>query len=112
MLDFFISSALANPPAPQPTGMDIFFQFLPLIILFLVFYFIIIRPQQKRVREHTNLINNLKKGDEVVTNGGVLGKVAEVHDAFITLEIAENVKVNVQRQMITNLMPKGTIKNL
>ena len=84
--------------------------FLFIIILFAVFYFLLIRPQQKRAKEHRNMVEALAKGDEVVTQGGVLGKIREVGDAFITLEIAEGTEIKVQRSAVGALMPKGTIK--
>ena len=76
-----------------------------------VFYFLLIRPQQKRAKEHQALVSKLAAGDEVVTGGGLLGKVTEVGDTFVTLEIADGVRVKVQKVQITQLMPKGTLKS-
>lgn len=106
-MDFFISNAYAQDAATQGGLMS----FLPLIIIFAVFYFMLIRPQMKRAKEHKQLVSQLAKGDEVITNGGMLGKITDVSDAFVTLELAENVKIKVQRQAVANVMPKGTIKS-
>ena len=85
--------------------------FLPLIIIFVLFYFLLIRPQAKRAKEHKNLVANLSKGDEVVTNGGLLGKIVDLSDSFATLELADNVQIKLQRHAIASVMPKGTIKS-
>ncbi|HTD31350.1 MAG TPA: preprotein translocase subunit YajC [Steroidobacteraceae bacterium] len=98
--------AQAAPAAPS--------QFTPLLmvaVFFVIFYFLLFRPQQKRAKEHQNLITKLAVGDEVVTTGGLLGKVTEVGDTFVTLEIADAVRVKVQKTQITQLMPKGTLKS-
>jgi preprotein translocase subunit YajC len=108
--ELFISNAYAEgAPAPQGGG---FLDFLPLIALLAVFYFLILRPQQKRAKEHKALIDALQKGDEVVTIGGVLGKVTKVGEENVGVEIAENVVVQVQKMAIQNVLPKGTIKAL
>ncbi len=86
--------------------------FLPLIIIFVIFYFLLIRPQAKRAKDHKKMVEALAKGDEVVTNGGMLGKITEVADAFVTLEVSDGLSVRVQRQAVATLMPKGTIKSL
>ncbi len=101
----FISNAYA---ASGPTN-DLL-GFLPLVIIFVLFYFMIIRPQMKQAKEQRNMIAALQKGDEVITSGGVVGKVNKVTDAFITLEIANAIEINVQKQAIQTLLPKGTIK--
>jgi len=106
-MDFLIANAYAQDAA-QPGGL---MSFLPLIIIFAVFYFLLIRPQMKRAKEHKNLVAALAKGDEVVTNGGLLGKIVELSDAFVTVEIADNVRVKLQRQAVASVMPKGTIKS-
>ena len=87
-------------------------QFLPLIAIFALFYFMMVRPQMKRAKEQKNMIESLQKGDEVVTSGGELGKVAKVSEAYIGLEVAPNVVINVQKSAITTLLPKGTIKDI
>lgn len=86
--------------------------FIFMMVMFLViFYFMLWRPQNKRVKEHNALLNSLAKGDEVVTNGGMLGKITKVNDDFIQLDIAENVSVTVQKSSVTTTLPKGTIKS-
>ena len=81
-----------------------------LVAMFVLMYFLLIRPQQKRAKDHKKLLSELKKGDEVVTNGGVLGKINSVDESFATLEIAEGVVVKVQKQGINQKMPKGSAK--
>lgn len=107
-MDFLIASAYAQDAAPPGGGL---MSFLPLIIIFVIFYFLLIRPQMKRAKEHRELVGNLSKGDEVVTNGGLLGKITDVGDTFITLELAENVVIRVQRHAVSSVMPKGTVKS-
>jgi preprotein translocase subunit YajC len=108
MLDFFISNAWAAD-APQPGGI---MSMLPLFILFAVFWFFLIRPQMKQAKEHKNLVEALAKGDEVATNGGMLGKINEIGDNFILLEIAKEVQVKIQKNAISTVLPKGTMKSL
>jgi len=108
MLDFFVSNAWAAP-AQQDPGLA---GFLPLIILFAVFYFFLIRPQLKQAKQHKALVSGLAKGDEVATNGGILGKIKEVGDNFLLVEIAEGTDVKVQKQSVSVVMPKGTLKTL
>ncbi len=86
-------------------------QFLPLVLIFIVFYFLLIRPQQKRVKEHKQMVSELKKGDEVVTSGGLAGHLTEVGESFVQLQIAEGIEVQVQKQSVASLLPKGTLKN-
>ncbi len=107
-MSFFISNAWAEAPAAGPqAGIG---SFLPLIIIFIIFYFLLIRPQSKRAKEHKNMVSALAKGDEVATNGGMLGKIVDLDESFMTLEIANNVQVKVQRNAVSTLLPKGTIK--
>lgn len=86
--------------------------FLPLILMFVVMYFLMIRPQQKRAKEQKAMMDALAKGDEVITAGGMLGKVSKVSDTYVTIEIAANTEIVVQKHSITTLLPKGTIKSL
>ncbi len=86
--------------------------FLPLILMFAVLYFIMIRPQMKRQKEHRNMLAAMAKGDEVVTNGGIVGKVTKVADAYVGVEIAKAPKSPCRRQSVTTILPKGTIKSL
>ncbi len=106
-MDFFIASAYAQDAAPQGNLLS----FLPLIVIFVVFYFLLIRPQMKRAKEHKALVTQLATGDEVVTTGGMLGKITSVGDSFVTIELAENVKVKLQKHAVASVMPKGTIKS-
>lgn len=108
MLDFFINSAWAAPAQQEP-GLA---SFLPLIVLFAVFYFFLIRPQLKQAKQHKQLVSALAKGDEVITTGGLLGKIKEVGDNFIAVEIAKDIEVKVQKQAISTVLPKGTLKTL
>ena len=88
------------------------FQFALLMAAFIaLFYFMLIRPQQRRAKEHQALVSKLTSGDEVVTSGGLLGRVTDVGDTFVTLEVAEGVRIKVQRFQIQQLMPKGTLKS-
>jgi preprotein translocase subunit YajC len=107
-MSFFISDAWAEA-APQGAA-DPLLSFLPLIFIFVVFYFLLIRPQSKKAKEHKQMIEALAKGDEVVTSGGLLGRITAVGENFVELEIGEAMKVKVQRQAVATLMPKGTIK--
>ena len=84
---------------------------LPLVIIFVVFYFLLIRPQQKRQKEHKDMVARMAAGDEIVTAGGVLGKVTDVGDSFVHVEIADGVRIKVQRHTIGAVVPKGTMKN-
>jgi preprotein translocase subunit YajC len=86
--------------------------FLPLILMFAVLYFIMIRPQMKRQKEHRNMLGAMAKGDEVVTNGGIVGKVTKVTDAYVGVEIAEGTEITIQKGSVTTILPKGTIKSL
>ena len=109
----FISSAFAQtaPAAAAPAGVqDSFMGMLPIILMFVVLYFVMIRPQMKKQKEHKAMVDALAKGDEVVTAGGVLGKVSSIGDNFIGVEIANGVEVKLQRQAVVQVLPKGTIK--
>ena len=108
-MNFFISDALAAGPENLSDSLT---SFLPLIIIFVVFYFLLIRPQTKKAKEHKQMVESLAKGDEVVTNGGLLGKLTKIGDNFVELEVAEGFTVKLQRHAISNVMPKGTIKGL
>ena len=106
-MNFLISDAMAA--APQGQG-DQLMSFLPLIVIFVVFYFLLIRPQSKKAKEHKQMVESLAKGDEVVTNGGLLGRITRVGENFLDVELTDGVTVKVQRQAVSSLMPKGTIK--
>lgn len=91
-----------------PGGVEL----IMLVVMMVVFYFFLIRPQQKRAKEHKNLMNGLNKGDEVVTSGGILGKVTKVSDGFVVIEISNNLEIKVQKQSVQATLPKGTIKSI
>ncbi len=103
----FISNAYAATAAATD-----FTSFLPLIVIFVLFFFMIIRPQMKQAKEQRNMIAALQKGDEVVTTGGIVGKVTKVSEAFINLEIAPDTEITVQKHAIQSALPKGTIKSI
>ncbi|HDZ16144.1 MAG TPA: preprotein translocase subunit YajC [Methylophaga aminisulfidivorans] len=110
-MDFFISPALAADTASaagSPGLMDFAFP----IILLVLFYFMLIRPQQKRAKEHKNMQSALAKGDEVVTDGGLMGKINEITDNAIAIQIADTVEVKVRRESVNAVLPKGTLKKL
>ncbi len=107
-MDFFIQNAWASAAPSGDAGM---INLIMLMVLFVVFYFLLIRPQTKRAKEHRQMVDSLAKGDEIVTNGGVLGKITNLGDNFLVLEIATNTEVKVQRQSVAAVMPKGTMKN-
>ncbi len=100
---------ISNAFAQSVGGMDLF-GLLPLILMFVLLYFLLIRPQAKRAKEHRSMLAGLQKGDEVVTAGGALGKITRVGDNFVAVEIAPNIEIQVQKPSITTLLPKGTIK--
>ncbi len=106
-MDFFIDTAWAQ----AATQTNPIMSFLPLIIIFALFYFLLIRPQSKRQKEHRELVAALEKGQEVVTGGGVLGKVTEVGPTWVTVEVGEGIALKIQKNTITALMPKDTIKS-
>jgi preprotein translocase subunit YajC len=84
---------------------------LMMVVFVAIFYFLLIRPQQKKAKDHQNVVSKLSAGDEVVTSGGILGRIVEVSDAFVTLEVADSVRLKIQKGQITSLMPKGTLKS-
>ena len=107
-MDFFISNAYAQDPGAAAANPIM--TFLPLLILFGIFYFMLIRPQMKRAKEQRAMIAALNRGDEVLTNGGVLGRIEEISEQFVMLEIADNVSIKLQKQAISAVLPKGTLK--
>jgi preprotein translocase subunit YajC len=110
----FISTAYAQTTtaAAEPGLMGNLTTFAPLILMFVVMYFLMIRPQQKRQKELRAMMDALAKGDEVVTAGGVLGRVVKVNDTYVTIEVSANTELVVQKSAITTLLPKGTLKSL
>ena len=107
-MSFFISEALAEgaPAAQQGDPMSSLIFFGGMI---LIFYFLLIRPQQKRAKEHRNLVESLGKGDEIVTMGGLLGKIVEVGDQYLTVELADNLQVKLQKSSVATVLPKGSV---
>ncbi|MEM9102939.1 MAG: preprotein translocase subunit YajC [Pseudomonadota bacterium] len=111
-MSIFFAEAWANaePVArPQGGGMEMFFM---LGIFLVAFYFFVLRPQNKRVKEHRSMLDSLSKGDEIVTTGGIAGKIVKIGDNFIILNVAEGVELSVQKQSVSSTLPKGTLKSL
>ena len=110
----FISSAFAQTaPAAAASGggmMSSLTGMLPLVLMFVVLYFVMIRPQMKKQKEHKAMIDAVSKGDEVVTAGGVLGKVSKLGESFLGLEVANGVEIQIQRSAVVQVLPKGSIK--
>ena len=108
----FISQAFAQtaPAAASGSTESTLFSLLPLVLMFVVLYFIMIRPQMKRQKEHKAMIDALAKGDEVVIAGGVLGRVSKLGDSYVHVEVANGVEVQVQRTAVVQVLPKGTVK--
>lgn len=110
-MSFFISEALAEGGADAGQG-DPMTSLIFMIVIFAVFYFLLIRPQAKRAKEHKQLVAALNKGDEIITSGGIYGKLSNVSEDFVEVDIAEGMTVKMQRQAIASVLPKGTIKSL
>ena len=109
LLDFLVTPAHAQAAAQQPGGG--FGTLLLPIVLIGVMYFLMIRPQMKRAKEHRAMLERLSKGDEVITNGGIAGTVSDIGESFVTVEVADNVRLRVQKGAIANVLPKGTLKS-
>ena len=105
-----IGTAFAQAAGASPQGGDTLMGLLPIILMFVVMYFIMIRPQMKKAKEHKTMLEALQKGDEVVAVG-ILGKIAKITDNYVALEVAPNVTIQVQRGAVTTLLPKGTVKD-
>ena len=114
-MSFFITDAIADAGAAANDAAaqtpDVLASLILPIGLVVLFYFFLIRPQSKRQKEHKKLVSELQKGEEVITSGGILGKVTNVNDDFITLEIAKEVSLKIQKSAVQTIMPKGTIKD-
>jgi preprotein translocase subunit YajC len=106
-----ISSAFAQA-APAGGGDAGMMNILFIVLMFVIIYFLMIRPQMKRAKEHRAMLEALQKGDEVITAGGVLGRVSKMGDAYVTIEIAPNTEVSVQKAAVQTVLPKGTLKSL
>ena len=110
MLNFFINDAWAQTVPQQGGGGTSFI--IMMVIFIVIFYFILIRPQTKQAKEHKAMIEALGKGDEIVTNGGILGRINKIGDNFVAIEIAKDIEVKIQKQAVTAVLPKGTLKGL
>ncbi|MEY4760991.1 MAG: hypothetical protein RLZZ200_847 [Pseudomonadota bacterium] len=110
MSSFLIADAQAQAAGAPPPGGGVG-QIAILVIFVVVFYFLLIRPQQKRAKEHQAMLSKLSSGDEVVTAGGIVGRIREINENFVSLEIASDVCITVQRGQVTSLVPKGTYKS-
>lgn len=108
-MDFFISNAMASGTPQQGSGLELL---IMVGIFFAIMYFMIIRPQAKRAKEHKNMLDNLQKGDEVSTTGGIVGKVTEIGENMVEIKVAENTNIKIQRHAVASVMPKGTMKSL
>jgi len=111
-MDFFISNAHAQAATGAAAAPNPIMSFLPLIILFGIFYFMLIRPQMKRAKEQRSMIAALAKGDEVLTSGGLLGRIEDIAEQFVVLEVASGITVKMQKQAISAVLPKGTLKGV
>lgn len=111
-MSFFIAEALADPGVgAAPEGSPLTFWGM-MIFMVLIFYFMIIRPQNKRNKELKNLLSSLNKGDEVSLSGGMLGKITKVTDEYVVVEVAPNMEISFQKAAVTATLPKGTLKNI
>jgi preprotein translocase subunit YajC len=106
-----ISPAFAQAAGAAPQS-ETLLTFLPMVAIFIVFYFLLIRPQQKKAKEARAMLEALAKGDEIVTAGGILGRIVKIDEQYVTVEVASNTQMVVQRSAVSQLLPKGTIKAL
>ena len=103
-MDFFISNAYAQQSAPQGSLIDLW----PLVVIFIAFYFLLIRPQQKKQKAHTEMVSALQVGDEVMTAGGILGRITAVSEHYAVVQISENTEIKIQKASVSQVVPKGT----
>lgn len=111
-MSFFMNDAVAAAGATVPAQGDGTFSLVMIAAIFVLFYFMLIRPQNKRAKEHRELVGKIKKGDEVITSGGILAKVVGVDEQYIKVSIADGVEISLQRSAISTVLPKGTLKSL
>lgn len=109
-MNFLINDVMAQGTGPSSQGG--LMGFLQLALLFVAFYFFLIRPQMRRQKEHSKLVRDLQKGDEIVTSGGLLGRISEVADNYVKVEVAKGVEVRIQRPAVSSILPKGTLKEI
>lgn len=107
-----ISSAYAQATGATGGAESQLFQMWPFLLMFVALYFLMVRPQMKRQKEHKSMLESLQKGDEVVVAGGIVGKITKLQDAYMNVEIAPNIEILVQRSAVTTALPKGTLKSL
>ena len=106
-MDFLIASAMAQSASPQEPSM--LASFIPLILIIVIFWFLLIRPQMKRNKQHRELVSSISVGDEVVTAGGMLGRITEVGESFVSLEVNDKVTIKLQKHSVAQVVPKGTM---
>lgn len=111
LLDILVSPAAAQAAPAAPPGGGLF-QLGFLVVMFVVFWFLLLRPQMKRAKEHRAMLEKLAKGDEVITSGGIAGVIRDIGDSFISVEVADGLTIRVQKGAIGNVLPKGTLKSL
>ncbi len=105
-MDFLISNAYAQQAAPQGSLIDLW----PLVVIFIAFYFLLIRPQQKKQKAHTEMVSALQVGDEVMTAGGILGRITAVSDHYAVVQISDNTEIKIQKSSVSQVVPKGTFE--
>lgn len=111
-MSFLISDALAAAGATPSAQADGTFSLIMIAVIFVLFYFMLIRPQNKRAKEHRDLVSRLKKGDEIVTSGGILARVVDLNEQYIKVSLTEGVEISIQKGSVVAVLPKGTLKSL
>ena len=111
-MSFFISEALAQGEPVAPAAGDPFMALLPLVLFAVVFYFLLIRPQAKRQKEHRKMVEALARGDEIISVGGMAGRISDIGENFVMVEVADGVQVKIRRTAVESVLPKGTLKEL
>ena len=111
-MSFLINDAMAAANTASAEPASGLFSFVMIAMIFVLFYFMLIRPQNKRAKEHRDMINSLKKGDEIVTSGGLLAKVTALEEQYVTIKLAEGIEIKMQRNAVSAILPKGTLKSI
>jgi len=111
-MSFFISDAFAEAGTTTAAQPDSTFTLIMIAAIFVLFYFMLIRPQNKRAKEHRELLSHLKKGDEIITSGGILAKVVSMDEQYIKVSLADGVEIHLQKGAVNTVLPKGTLKSL
>lgn len=109
-MELLIATAWAQNGAPASQEPSLLVSLLPLLVLFALFYLLLIRPQMRRAKEHRKMVEDLAKGDEIVTSGGLAGRIVDIDEHFLSVEIADKIVVKIQKQSVGNVLPKGTLK--